>query len=588
MAEQRTKYVRGGIVLRTDADAAVEVPASVGVFELKIVDAGKKQLPAAQIELKGPLSLGGAAGDDGIARFRDLPPGTYKAEVFHPGFEKKSLDVAVAAKPSTEAAAADGDAADGSVSLTAAVGTLDVTVKDTDGANVRGAEVRAVGTAPGNRSVAVADASGVAKLKDLPPSDYELRAIASGLLFAPVKGVKVAVGGNSASITAATSPDLAIDARTALLFSPFGPQARSEGPANDDRRAVWAHVPDQVPLSPPEVFLFFKGYNNFISVSPGANGGVPRVPSWVPADRRGDAAGVLHAGRKYLLKPTPAGGRVLPVTGAVYDGSTHKPIVLAPEDGIPGYTKADIARITAEVQERHRKWVEGGNRGPEPQLPTFFFAKTDFGSYALPSRDPRKPDVPRRFEPDLLSKLLQDCVDRLRRLKNAGTPYLSAAVDLAATKPRRLYITGHSGGGVMITACAASRIAQDLPTDLWIMDATYGTGQFEYVRFANDKAKAGNLGNGATQSRVVIVTKKGNKSGTESHVNQMKPDFTDASKAPDLVAKSIAPIEASYDGPADDAALLTALKNPLVIVRTSLEHDDIPAAFLPFLFRTAA
>ncbi len=588
MAEERARYVRGGIVLRTDADAVVEVPASVAAFDVRIVDAANKELAAAKIDLAGPVSVGGAAGDDGIARFRDLPPGTYDAQVFHPGFESRSLKLAVRAKAATEAAAADGDAGDAPVALTPSLGTLDVTVKDRNGAGVPGAEVRVKPTGPGSSSTAVADGSGVARLKDLPAGDYELSASASGLLFDPVKGLKIAVGGNSTTITAAVSPDLAIDARTALLFSPFGPQATAAGPANDDRRAVWAHVPDQVPLSPPEIFLFFKGFNNVLTVTPGANGGVTRAPSWIPAGRSGEAGAVLHAGRKYLLTPTPVSRPVQAVTGAVYDGSPHKPIVLAPEDGIPGFSSADIARIKREVAAQHQAWEAGGRKGTEPKEPTYFFAKTDFGKYALPPAVRGRPDVPTRFDPDILGRFLQDCVDRLRRLQNSGTPYLAAAVDLAKTKPRRLYVTGHSGGGVMLTACAMSKAAQDLPTDLWILDATYATGRFEYVKFANDKAKAGNLGTGATQSRIVFVTKKSNKSGTELHVNEIKPDFTNASKAPDLVAKGIAPVEVSFDGPADKTTLLANLKNPIVIVRTSLEHDDIPAAFLPFLFQTAA
>ncbi len=369
--------------------------------------------------------------------------------------------------------------------------------------------------------------------------------------------------------TATASPDIAIDARTALLFSANAPVASGTTAPADDKRAVWVHVPDGMPLAPLDVYFYFHGFNNFVSVKLGSTpGGVTRIPGWIRSDRTGEASGTVASGVKYKM-------------ASVYTGSSHKPLMLLPEDGIADpLTAAQAAKIRADnaaeiarFKQEKKDWEARGKTDPKPvpaNTKSVFYAETSAGNLT-PS--------------GALTVLLQDCLDRLSKLNNAGgSPYLSKAIDLSKDKPRRLYLSGHSGGGKPLTVCASSDLAQQLPTDLWILDATYGTGRTEYVAFCSAKAKKGELGTGAGKSRMVAISRKNNASFTENNLDAIVGDLK---KAPDLVAASIAPVLTSYTGPADDAKLKTDLKNPIVIVKTSVEHEDIPATFLPFLFETA-
>ena len=584
MADTTIPYQKGGVLFDAAGVVAVQVPdPNLGSLEITVLDAAKNKVALAQVDLSGPLALGDGTSAGGSARFAGLPAGTYQVDVVHPILGKSSaqIDVPAAKANAKSAVVADSGGGGGGagttlvVNLSPTLGNLVVTVVDADGEAVPKASVRAAGNSQRNQTTAAADATGKAQLPNLAPGDYEVFADASGLVFSSVKGVKVAAGNNTLTITAGAPPDLPIDPRTALLFSPQAPQAFGTTAPADDRRAVWAHVPGGIPLAPPDVYVYFHGFNNFVTVKAGGTpGGVTRIPGWIRADRTGEAGGTVASGVKYKL-------------ASVYTGSKQKPLVLVPEVGTADpLTAAEVAQIQkdnaaelARFKKEKEEWEARGKADPKPKpakTKAVFYSRTGAGNLAPGGNA------------DQLALLLQDCFDRLVRLKNAGAPYLSAAVDLEKTRPRRLYLSGHSGGGVPLTGTATSSLAKLLPTDLWVLDATYGTGRSEYVAFCNDKAKKGELGTGAGKSRFVAISMKHNDSGTENNLNQIVADLTSAGAAPDLVAAKIAPLVTTYDSAVDDARLRKQLANPIVIIKTSVSHDEIPARFLPLLFETAS
>src|SRR5262249_32780262 len=110
-------------------------------------------------------------------------------------------------------------------------------------------------------------------------------------------------------------------------------------------------------------------------------------------------------------------------------------------------------------------------------------------------------------DPAALSRLTDDAWGHLANLKRpSGSPYLSGGP--VCPLIRRLFLAGHSGGGLPLGYTASSVMALNIPTDLWLLDCTYYDLD-PYVAFCRLWKKKGHLGNDAQSSRMVVTTTAG-------------------------------------------------------------------------------
>ena len=213
-----------------------------------------------------------------------------------------------------------------------------------------------------------------------------------------------------------------------------------------DHKAVWSFVPSGRPAE-TSVLLYLHGNDNLVTAD-------AQHPAGRPADWAGPRTpstlsrhGAFAAGPKYGLD-------------AAAQHSRQKPVVLVPEDAI-------------------------ASRG-------HFWAVGRAGAFA--------------GKPTRLGGLVTDCLSRLTALRSPrGAPYFSGA----PWPLRRLYLSGHSGGGVPLFHCAASQLALSVPTDLWLYDCTYSPDISSYVTFAERWHSRARLGNDAGSSRMVVLTTPG-------------------------------------------------------------------------------
>ena len=348
--------------------------------------------------------------------------------------------------------------------------------------------------------------------------------------------------------------DEPIDERTALLYSPEAPNAGQRG-AQCDHRAVWAFVPQ--PLgSPPSAFIYFHGMNNFVTANAARPGGRPA--GWTrhtpgPLTPRGPYA----SGPKYGLD-------------SAAQASPHRPLTLAPE-------------------------VAFGSSDS-------YWAVTRSGRLAT--------------DRDSLGRLIADCSRRLIGLRRpSGAAYLPAS--FASGPPQRLYLSGHSAGGAPVTHAGASALARRVPTDLWLLDATYNTVLNPMVvEFARRwrqwsdpatpaTAPTNRLGNVRGTSRLVIVTLGGLPArNAQLIVDQLRQPWSDArGRFPGLSAAKFdrgrmtsyaaqpVParpelVEVSARTPLADVEAIVA-RTPVTWIRTPIAHDRIPLEFSPVLLRSA-
>src|SRR5947207_5307046 len=301
---------------------------------------------------------------------------------------------------------------------------------------------------------------------------------------------------------APTATDWAIDDKVALLFSPEAPIAGSN--SRDDKTAIWACVPDAFDYAKPEVLFYFHGHNNYVKVGYcDHKEGI--APNWVKSTRRWELE-PKASGPKYGLDKLP--------------GTPHAPLVLVPEVGRdndndnPKYAKA------LDTDEHYKDW-----RKTKKEWDAAVAAHNKAVKEKSPSPPPMPPPPPkpdpesipafavvetagRMTDTDQIKKMIDDCFNRLRLLPKRVTTtstYLETKPDkkVDASKLKRLYLTGHSGGGVPLSAACQAKLARltgkdDMPTDLWAFDSTYGTGWDEYPSFCKELTDKGKMGNGPT------------------------------------------------------------------------------------------
>jgi hypothetical protein len=346
--------------------------------------------------------------------------------------------------------------------------------------------------------------------------------------------------------------DLPIDLRTALLYSNLAPLAgtRTRG---CDHKAIWSFVPSQRPNS-LSVFIYLHGNNNAVPVDASRTGG--RAPDWAP-ERTGSALRSAHGVALVPGAPVAAGPKY--ALDAAAQASVQRPVVLVPEDVVP-------------PGDRSRFWAVG-----------------NAGTLHRPSQ---------------LGAMVNDCFQRLHRLRPHGSPSGSAYLGPAdVTSVRRLFLAGHSGGGVPLAPSAVSTLALTVPTDLWLYDCTYGPrNNPSYVHFCRHWRARGLLGNDARSSRMAIFVTSDplTTSVAGEIVHTLRQPFTEggtrfpgftyarltgAGRSPMAPRVDIVEAMPSASVPQIEMALRTT---PVVFVHTGVAHDHIPFVWTPRLFDTAA
>ncbi len=386
-----------------------------------------------------------------------------------------------------------------------------------------------------------------------------------------------------------TTGDWAIDDHAALLFSTEAPLAASG--ARDDHASIWSFIPDAFDYAKPEILFYFHGHNNYVKVGYCNHKDGVR-PDWILPVRRGDLSDGRASGPKYQFDKLPT--------------TPHAPLVLVPEVGrnnpnntnttkYPGIDKvldtpahyADwhaTSKAFHDAKKAHDDAVKKKDPSPPPAPPP--------PPAPVPSDlPPAVTETAGRMDSDMdqIKKMIDDCCNRLRRLPKRVTTtgtYLDVTPQklVDSSKLKRLYLTGHSGGGVPLTSACKNNLARltgatDMPTDLWVFDATYGTGVAEYTSFCKDLTDKGKLGNGAALSRFVGIVIKGTQTDTDSN------GMTDVVKNMKSVGLTVKEIEFSGDS---DIPMVksTVMCNPITVIRItggSVQHDNIPIKFPPIL-----
>jgi hypothetical protein len=396
---------------------------------------------------------------------------------------------------------------------------------------------------------------------------------------------------------ACTAPvgDWAIDDKTALLFSPEAPIAGKT--ARDDATAIWTFVPDGFDYAKFEALFYFHGHNNYVKVGY-CDHKEGLTPDWVQTARRVDV-GPKASGPKYGLNKLPT--------------TPHAPLVIVPEVGRfnasnldPAYKDVlDTPAHYSDWKKTHREYHQALDKYNEAVKKKV----TPLPPKPPPPAEPVPPEVPTFWgtetggrmetEKDRLKKIVDDCCNRLRRLPKrvtATSTYLETTPDklIDSTKLKRLYLSGHSGGGVPLAAACTNDLARqkgadDTPTDLWVFDATYGGGLPEYTSFCKELTDAKKMGNGPKLSRFVAVVIKNSDTDLDDakHANRMTA-IVKKMKADGLAVK-----EVEFKGDSDIPMIKSAVMcNPITVIRnvagqSKVQHDEIPGKFIPILLETA-
>lgn len=346
------------------------------------------------------------------------------------------------------------------------------------------------------------------------------------LLHAALAGLSSLPSAHAAPATEQCRSDLPLDSSSALLYSAQAPLAPTEG--HRDAQAVWARVPPQPDRS---VLVYLHGHNNYVTVDAG---GKSRVPDWATTEAaRAGAAAKQAAPLAYELH------RLGP------EQTGKRPVVLVPE----------VSRLASGS----------------------FWAVEPAGQYAHPAR---------------LAKLTADCLQHLACLRRpTGEPYLAEAfLQRALPEPeqpslQRLYLCGHSGGGIPLEEAAVSHLllpATGAPTDLWLFDCTYWSRIDGFVRFCEEWAARNRLAGGDPKAaRLVCVYRP--RSQTEAVADKLRGE------AARLLHVDAASLVLDHTATNFAAEILPALRNSgALFIRTHLPHDEIPTFFLPALLQTAA
>lgn len=252
--------------------------------------------------------------------------------------------------------------------------------------------------------------------------------------------------------------DEALDSQSALIYSPEAPLAGKFSPKGStpppdptqvrkDDRAVWACVSAGFDPNNPEVLIYLHGHNYYVTAQRTATNTVAaRVPDWMPAGKPANPDTTIATNKGVAQGPAGHfyGFDALSTSGA------HHPLVFLPEDG-------HHAHDLKKNKEGNMVW-DG-----------FWCKESSVGTLSSSGG---------------LGDVVEDCLQRLFVLPTVppGKNYLTKELHLKDLK--RLYLTGHSGGGVPLNAAIGSSLSLTTPTTVcfW-MRPTATIGRI-FVRFA--------------------------------------------------------------------------------------------------------
>jgi hypothetical protein len=343
--------------------------------------------------------------------------------------------------------------------------------------------------------------------------------------------------------------DEALDQSTALIYSPKAPLATTPRGAADpdqvrmDDRAVWACVSSGFSPDKPEVLVHFHGHNYYVTARRTATGSVAaRLADWLAGtvdQAVAKAKGVSQgpAGHFYGFD-------------ALSSALPHHPLVLLPEDGHHVHDPKIDKKTQQPVLDASGNPVWDG-----------FWCKESAGTLAGATG---------------LDDVVENCLGRLFVLPVVppGNNYLTKELHLSDMK--RLYLTGHSGGGVPLAKALVCNFPLGTPTTACFLDATYNDYRPEIRKFCETWSAKSHLGNGKDDSCLVIVYNPDSK--TEPWKTAIVADLKDPKK-------QVFPVtELTHSTAADLPAVKNALKsNPIVVIHTTTAHEDIPKTFVGLL-----
>jgi hypothetical protein len=372
--------------------------------------------------------------------------------------------------------------------------------------------------------------------------------------------------------------DVAVDGNSALLFSQeaplpvsasiiqaLGTPSKEKDPKKaaaenakkvaslDDYKAVWAFVPKD---NDPKVLIYFHGNNNYVTVDKSGS----RNPAWADATAIASinaAPKTEAAGLKYKLNKQEQLQQdeqdQLEDSNPAKKNPIKKPLVLVPED-------VELVKVRFWAVPPRNQYGDSQTTGTQK-----------------------------------LENLVMDCYKHLRCLSTpSGTKYLPSGPGHRASfvsNLKRVYLSGHSGGGKPLVEAAGADLVLmtptsiDLPTDVWLFDCTYGFGIKNYVSFCQNWNDNKRLANKPDSSRFVCVYRpKSKESDTESEADALRVKLAQVLgvKSPDSLRKE------HLQGNLSSLIIPTLVSSPVVFVRTTVPHDKIPTTFFPVLLLTAA
>jgi hypothetical protein len=392
--------------------------------------------------------------------------------------------------------------------------------------------------------------------------------------------------------------DIAIsDCKSAMIFSDKAPCFVTAVSPNIhcDFKAVWAFVPPP-PAGQLSVLLYFHGHKNWVRMDAG---GVCVVPDWA---KKGDDI------VRQIPDPSDPEPNIAKKRKILAVAQTQVPNSKPP--AFVDITCAPVRYQLAASSDANKKPIV---LAPENAHPVTHGVECGFDPKAVGALD----------------DLVNDCFTHLNALSKSaacgGTLYLPSKP--ALTDIKRLFLCGHSGGGVTLFPTAVSKLANDTPTDLCLLDCTYGEGAPQYIEFC--RANRAKLGNAAGKWRFLCfhtldkktvpqlqdeldkqnekliaqgkppivktreeLEKQANFSGTQNHVNN---DILPGLKALGIKFDAAIPpagrprnegINMTTGSLADIETACTSY--PIVVIGvSSVAHDSFANRLIPILLKTA-
>jgi hypothetical protein len=344
--------------------------------------------------------------------------------------------------------------------------------------------------------------------------------------------------------------------------------------ARDDYKSVAAIVPSPKAVD-TRLLIFFHGNYGYVTIAP--TGDVPtktdpsghsRLPRWLDK-RKLQASKFKAAPIEFEFERLADAQRGIPANPSFKGLVIKDPVVLVPEDA--ELNANEKALVHWSIPPQCQYGVEGD------------------GTVAGPGTSK-------------LGELVIECYDHLRCLtRPSGATYLAQGAGRPGSwlgnNISRVYLSAHSGGGKPLLEAAGADMVMVTPTslagkagravDLWLLDATYAYGIENYVNFCTNWNNAGLLGHAPDKTRVVCIYRGG--TDTEATADQLRAEL--ASKVLKVTKESLLKVHTKADmaDPSMASDIIPALVSmPVVFIRTTVKHMDIPRLFMPLLLLTAA